>query len=163
MPPQHRVGLHKANCANRRTIDSQIQNRRVRIARAGPRVPALRHPSLLRWTQMLGEQRPESTRMTRTRKRSTAPRAIPGISREANAHDCKTRRRPFCAPQQGRAPSAHKSKAYEGYAKRTPWSGLLRRPVSDTHIGSRVVRTSREQNFRIALRNRFRINSKNKP
>jgi hypothetical protein len=44
-----------------------------------------------------------------------------------------------------------------------PWNGLLRRPVSDTHIGSRVIRTSREQNFRMALRNRFRMNSKNKP
>jgi len=34
---------------------------------------------------------------------------------------------------------------------------------SDTHIDSRVVQTSREQNFRMGLRNRFRMNSKNKP
>jgi hypothetical protein len=32
-----------------------------------------------------------------------------------------------------------------------PWSGLLRRPVSGTHISSRVIRTSREQNFRMSL------------
>src|SRR6516162_2461936 len=41
-----------------------------------------------------------------------------------------------------------------------PWNGLLRRPVSDMHIGSRVIRTSREQNFRMAPRNRFRMNAK---
>ena len=56
---------------------------------------------------------------------------------------------------QGRALSAHKSRAYEGYAKRTMERALARRE-DDMRIGSQPHRTRREQNFGMKAQNEFR-------